>query len=915
MKKWVLWAIAIALLSGSNLATVGSNGLTAAVASGFALATQPTDAVDRVWELIESARQQFAANQKEEAVKRLHEAFEAARAGCSADRCAIADPQVRNPLLVKIIAEYGAMGAYEEAIARLSSLSYDEPLPNTESSLRMEGEMLLTRAFVRAQQYDRALQFARGIAFEPSRNRALREVVSGYAREGQWDKAAAIAPALENDSYQHYLAVSAIVEAYSQQRKYQEGLAFLDTLAGEIKDGAARSLAVAAWQSGRYDIAEQSAQKIGNLPQKIQALRDLSAALLGVGQTAKAAPLVVQAFKLSQQTDEFLSFSWVEDFLATGQEERAKEIIATLKGDENETAYNRFSIASAYLKVGRIREAFEFAKKISDRVLLPLEEYPDPKVELFESIIAQALQAKQFDFALQVALTLNDKEDRVQSLQKIARDYASENNPKKAAETLNQALGIAKTIESISVVPERSLFWSEPNARLLLSLAEDYRKLGDRQKAVAILALATQSIQNFEPQYAFDFLVWNRSGALRQVAEMYLELEEKDKAVEVLAIAEREAQNLPGNRYIIDELLASANFYLKIGKADRAIAAIEMAQQRLQSLEPSSSKILSLIYAANLLEKSDRAEDAVKVLEQVLPAIETLEQKQDKISLWMSAIAAYHRLGQNSIYEELIAKTVREIQTLEPSYEKNRVLDELARTSVEPDSDKLVLEVLQQVSDRVDKARMSFAIASKYAQLDNASLATQYATQALAMVKTISNDQQRNELLAEAARNIAIIPLEDPDPLLQKPWRYRLAGDIAGAIANPELQAGIWLELAFYSIQIGDTEAAQQMLTQTFAAAKGIENQQSWRSQRLEMFENARQLGEYDFALQLAKGFEGADYQIVAMRRVAQWYAIAGNLEQARAILARATQIANHLQDVQYKQQALADIAQQQQNW
>ncbi len=222
------------------------------------------------------------------------------------------------------------------------------------------------------------------------------------------------------------LAQSAILAAYVQRHEYESALGFVQGIPNtDNQDSIARSLAEAAWRSGRYDIALESSQVITNLSLKVTTLINLAQALVAVGQQEKAASIVFQAFELSQQSDELLLFDWVKDFLSTGQETQVNAILNSLtEGNDNQLAYNRFLVTNAYLSQGRYREAFKYAQRIPDRVLLPLAEYKDPKVELFESIIQQALEAGHYDFAQEVALTLTNQEDQVATLQIIARHVA-----------------------------------------------------------------------------------------------------------------------------------------------------------------------------------------------------------------------------------------------------------------------------------------------------------------------------------------------------------------------------------------------------------------------------------------------------------------------------------------------------------
>ncbi|MGK7872188.1 MAG: hypothetical protein AB4426_02375 [Xenococcaceae cyanobacterium] len=95
--------------------------------------------------------------------------------------------------------------------------------------------------------------------------------------------------------------------------------------------------------------------------------------------------------------------------------------------------------------------------------------------------------------------------------------------------------------------------------------------------------------------------------------------------------------------------------------------------------------------------------------------------------------------------------------------------------------------------------------------------------------------------------------------------------------------------------------------------AEKIENRQQWLSQLLETMKSAIELAEYDFALQVANDISQTDYQIVALRQVAQKYALSGKKEKAAMVLSQAFQIAETIEDARQRKQVLTALAQQQQ--
>lgn len=907
MKKWVLLLLVSGLSSLPLVEVVSVNQQRQGVAVAASSVTQfPPTVVDRVWELIDSARSSAQTNQQDKALSSLSQAFELAKT--------IENRDARNPILVKIIAEYGAIGAYEQAIALLSPISYDEPLPDNQGdSVRMQGEVLLTQAYVKAQKYEQALQFAQNLKLDAAKQRALVEIVAGYARQGRFEKAIALGRTLHADEYQQYRAQAAILAEYIQRQQYEQALAFVQTLANkDYQNDVARSLAETAWQSGRYDIALKTAQTITNPSLQVQTLQSLAQAHLAVGQKQQAAAVISQAFELSKKTNEFTLSSWLADFISTGQEERAKAIINQMTGDENELAFPRSLAVRAYLNVGRYTEAFELAKLIPDRVLLPLTEYPDPKVEFFESIISQSLKAGQYDFAQQVALTLNGKDDQVKALQTIARHSAKNGKREQAIELLNQTLNIAKTIESITVVPERSLSWNEPNASILMAIADDYLELDQKQQALATLALAAQSIQKFETQSAFDFPVWTKGKAFRQLASLYLKQGDRQKAADLLGLAFQDVQTVKGNSFIIKESLEIATAYTKLGNFDRGAEVLEKTLPLLETVEQKPEKISLFLQIAKGFVATGKKQQGIEALKTAMALIDTLEKEQEKISPLIQAIGVYTEAGENAIANQLMNRTLPMIQRLEPDSEQTRKLDGLALLAAQNDSPTLALGIIQQAPERLDRTRMLLAIAQKYAERGNASLASELLAQALTLADTIRDEYKRDDLLATTARGMTNL-YSFPQDLTGDIRQYNLATQMTRRISNPEIKAETLLQLALKYRAVGEVKESNQSLATALESAKSIEQQPQWRAKLLENIQVGLQLDEYELVLQIANAMQDADYKTVILRQIAQKYAIAGNKERATAVLSQAIQAANTIEDENARKNAIASIVQQQQ--
>ncbi len=907
MKKWVL-VLLIATLGGLPIFEIGciNSRLWGQVEiTPDALTQFPLTTEDQVWELLSLARQ----SQTQQALQSLAEAWKLAQT--------IETPEVRNSLLVDIIGAYTAIGAQEEAIALAAQISYEEKLSHRlGDSLRIRSEVIITQAYLADGKQEEALEFAQSLQFEPAKIRALVALVAAYAETGQFEQAEALSRTIESDSYQKYQAEAAIIEEYIKKGDYEAGLAFVSGISNEEnRYSAASTLAEAAWQGGRYNLAFKISEQITTASQWVQLLQSLADAHLAVGQKSQASAIITEAFELSQQVGEIPPSGWLEDFLKTGQDEQVNKLIANLSSDPNEAAFDRSLLANSYLNLGDYKQAFAFAKEIPDRVLLPLLYYRDPKVELFDSIIKQALAAGDYNFAEQVASTLTEKPDQVAAWRQIAHKYANNGAKQRALTTLNQAVSIAQTIEQISVVPERSLSWAEPNASILVDLADDYSELGQKTAAMATLALATASIASFEDQYAFNFPVWNKSESLRAIASRYQKLEQLAKVRELLAIANQEAQEIQGDRHLVPELLAIAEMYWEIGEVEATEPILEQVKQLNPNLKENPDYHLTFSTRMAILQaKIGQTEAAIQILEPTLTEIESLPAS-DQTYYLMQMMRAYAAIpGQEKTVRKLITTTLEQIQTLEEPFKRNQIQETLAQVIARLNQPQFAWETALQVKERSERGKMLLVMAMEYAKQDNPTLATEFLDTALTVIATIRTEEQRNAILLENISRLADLPNLSNQPL-NPTWEGNMAVAITQGITSPKTQRENLLSIAVKYLEAQETQAAEQTLATALNIAPERENSLSWRQKLIATSEAAIQHKQYNIALQIAQEIDDELTEIAIMRQVAQKYAVTGDLTQAQAIMAPIETMAQQLVNPQGREETLAGIQQQQKNW
>ncbi|HBE21441.1 MAG TPA: hypothetical protein DEG17_25390 [Cyanobacteria bacterium UBA11149] len=670
-----------------------------------------------------------------------------------------------------------------------------------------------------------------------------------------------------------------------------------------------------AWKSGRYNQAYQIIQTITDTSAKSQLLRDLAKAYLAVGQKKTAANLILQSVELSPKDESSDLYYWIGELFATGQEAQGKALLNTIANNDYLLAFAHQSIAEAYVKVGQYNAAFEYARFIPPGILLPLPEYTDPKVELLNDIIDKSLKAGQTKLALQVATSLDGKDYRVYALQTIAEHYKNNGNKKQAILMLDIALSIAKTIESISVVPERSLFWSEPNDSILVNLAHRYIELGDKAKGLQILSLAIESVQKFENQYAFDIPVWHKSKGLIQISNSYIKLGEKDKAKELIAQSLIEAETIQGDYYKIQELIGIAQKYTEIGEWDTSVEILEKTLPLIETVGREYDKISFLMTIHKNLLEIDEKEKAGQVFQQAISLIETTESESEKISYLIPILSTYISTNENQLASQLARRILGMIQRLDNPDNRKQRLDELVVNSLNKDNPKLALQIIQSIPAKEDRARILFAIATRYANMGNSALSSQFLSQALATLDEISNKEEQNLILEQTARNIASLYYDYYQNTLGETWRYKLATQIVNTISNPPVKADMLLNIAIQYSRLGEDKISASILETALAISKDIQPQIEWQTRFFDLIDAGIAAEEYHLALKLLQEVDDLIYHTVILRQIAQQYQIEGNKEEAEKFLAQAIEVANRIDDDRDRNEAWVGIREQQEGW
>ncbi|WP_245602575.1 tetratricopeptide repeat protein [Gloeothece verrucosa] len=689
------------------------------------------------------------------------------------------------------------------------------------------------------------------------------------------------------------------VATVSQKNHQTESLK--NSIAQEEKiDSDISNIVRKALELGYYHYARQQIKLVEDLPLQVQLLRELTDAYLAVGQTEEAYSIVNQAVTLDKESGSFDPLTWCKDWLLTGQEERVKDLIQNLDKTSEQAAQIRLSLAQSYFQVGNIAKAFQLVQLIPvDTVFVP-DDYPNPINELLQGIIDQALQENNKDLAAQVALSFPGKIEQVIALRKIAHQYFQEKNWTKGKEKLSQALTIAKTIDAIPVIQDRHSFWSEPNANLLLQLAQDYYELGERQKALEILALAQESIQNFKTQFTFDVVVWNRSKALQELAAYYLNFGENRQALAILDLATEEAKKFRRKREVlIQELLTIATTYVQIGQKNKAELLWQDAFYKLEIIDPKSAELV--LKTARVAILVGHKEEGIKLVEQTQSFLMQLE---------IAALAE-----EEKSMEKLAEKKLQEINQLPFNDDKIISLEQVALSLAE--NPKIALKFSGKIKNPLDQAYLLVAIAKNYAQKNNWNIANNLLKQAVAAAETIPEQQQREEWFIETTNRLIAINQVDEHLVDEAQgtiplWQLQVAQKIVEKSNLSTLRAKVNLKLLQTKMMDNNEESALNSLKKNLKYFQKASLKKEFNKEFLNLFKLAIKSNKNDVALFLAENIFDKDYKIVALRQAAQKYAVNGNKEKAKKILSEVMKIAQTINDSSRNQELIKGITEQQ---
>jgi tetratricopeptide (TPR) repeat protein len=719
---------------------------------------------DQIWDLVNQSRIFLAQNNREKALTELDKAWQIGEN--------ITDLELKYELLPKLIEEYLKVGAFDRAIALINDPQYENNNMDFSRSLKVRGSLKVTQTYLKSDQVDQSLEYALKLEPEYIRNQSLIEIIKYYGENNKFDEAINLISFLNKEEYSddQYRAVTNLLEIYAQKNLYQEAFDFVEFFnanqtQGDLTNGVTSKLVELAIASQEFTIAEKSINLITNNNEfKVYHFRNLIDALIEKKDLVVAKDLIENTFILDQKNEYFNQFNWVKYFKVIGEENKVKNMIDQLLTENENTDSdeyynrnnNRYIVAQDYISLGYLNQALDLLKLIPRRVLLPLEEYPDPKDESLDLIFTKAMETENLDLAKILIPELGKPEDQVTKWREITNFYKEKNQPSQAISSLNQALDIAQKIEHIYIIPERHLSWSEPNVNLLNLIAKDYYELGEKDQALKILEIAIESTKKFDNQFAFDMAMWTKSQGFMSIVYTYSHIDENQKALSMLPMVERETfkllEEINTPNHAIDNLMGLIKLYDQFNQPEKSLEIFNKILEITENSDIDNWYIFTYFDVIKLALKMERNEIAIDLTNKVINSLDNVELTTDQEMVIYNYITQNY-LQLNNLEEaekfafnglDLIKKNVYFDQD-----SKIRDLQSLALSLITENSLDLALKILPYIETRFQRVKFLISIASHYHNENNFTMRDKTIDHALKILPTIYDEESYQQLEKE----------------------------------------------------------------------------------------------------------------------------------------------------------------------
>ncbi len=425
---------------------------------------------------------------------------------------------------------------------------------------------------------------------------------------------------------------------------------------------------------------------------------------------------------LDRRTNEWLGsgrhsrylFSWSElrlinkhkQLIAWGKERQAKDALLAASQRRFRLLYSAAGLAMLLAFSGWIgwhsnawqtwlikRELRNYGSRLSDNSAL-------------SAITHAFVYAGDSQQASEVLNRIHDDDSKADALRAIAESYAKLGDKEKASALLAEAV---KTAGLISDDPYRT--------SALQAIAKSIAKLGEKEKAGALLAEVVKTARLIRYDLA-------KIGVLRAIAESYAKLGEKEKASGLLAETFPTVGLERDDSYKADTLREVVESCAKLGDKEKASGLLAEAVKTAGLIRDDRYKADALSAIAESYAKLGEKEKASGLLAEAVKTARLISDDSTKVDALRAIAESHAKLGEKEQAGGLLAEVVKTAGLIGYDYDQASALraiaESIAKLGDKEKASRLLAEAVKTaglISDDLLKTSVLHAIVESYTKL------------------------------------------------------------------------------------------------------------------------------------------------------------------------------------------------------
>ena len=579
---------------------------------------------------------------------------------------------------------------------------------------------------------------------------------------------------------------------------------------------------------------------------------------------------------LSYNTQEPMLLGMIaKKFIESGQIARASQLIDEIFDPEIKKDVSN-EMAVKYLELGKFKDALEIVRSIEDQY---------ERNSMLSSIALKYAETGQDKQAFEVVDLIDLDSTRVSTLANIAAAYAEAGRKDKASETLTQVIKESQEIEdrldrsniTVGIISNEAAVVSHYDTILalsktmedtatkcyiLLSLAEEYFEIGQKDKALELLSKALESTKALKKDDADDVFI-NKEQFLSFIAFKLADFGEYERANEVVNSISTE-EGLWSDPYA-----DMAKTYVQLGQFGHA-------EEMIKRINGPYDEVDVLISLSDKYYEAKNVPEALKTLSRTFDAVDKLEEPSSGDMLLIDIATQYGKMGETAEAEKALSLALKSGK--QDSYENTGLVYIATNEYANDELRRQVLEIAKTLSNEYRRRSILSDLAEEFTASKHYDIAldVSYAIEHPVTARSALMDLSA-QYMKDGEKEKALETLSKAVKMVNK--RAEAFGDRALALHR----------IAEEYIKIDQRDKALTLLDEAYATASKMEENPEHIFSKSDILERIAdsysQIGEYEKALEVDASIDDPYEKNEALIAIATSYAQTGKYKEALEIV------------------------------